>query len=747
MEAKEPRWVLCDGASHLEAPADALRVGIGEGPWHQVSVDIEGLEDRMSGTLPDALRDLIRLATFTLAADCATSRGTVAAVDNGLTWRRDFRFVVPVSDPDRWNQASLRLALANTLGFLSDERFRFEFVPLADGKRGGQIRFSPPGDGRTFASWKDVDDVLLFSGGMDSFSGAVDACLGARTKPLLVSHRSSGKMKAVQRRLVDALRGRTGGPAPWYLGIDVHRHGRELHHEESQRTRSFLFAAIAGAVSWLAGHNRIRFHENGIIALNLPIAAQLQGARGTRTVHPRVLDGFARILALVADQAFVVDNPYQWMTRGDVATRIQDAGVRELLRHTRSCAAIRASTKMHPACGVCSQCIDRQFAVRARGLRDDDPEEMYAVRAFADPMEVDRDVQLALGYVGTAKVFAGLSGRAELVNRFGEILDASPELARQWSITEDEVLDRVVDLHRRQGQMVRGVMDSELAARSGPVFSGDIHPHSLLARCIEGGLNEARRAFGVEDAELGDDVVEDSPSAPAAPYGDGSIPALGVADPLDPASLVAPGVLLKSDTFVEVGHGWLVGLAGTRGVIARPSSGMTLVQTMLRHPHRDFLALDLETAAKGADPANVDGAKGRRKGKKQEVMGATTPGALPTLDAAAVAAFKKRIAVLRAEEEEATDMSDAAGAERAREEREQIEDQLARDIGPGGRARDVAPEVDKARTRLSKAVDRAVADIGTDGHLALKQYLKNTLKTGFSLKYQPGEARSWVTTR
>ena len=741
MEATEPRWVLCDGASHPDAPEGALRVGIGEGPWHQVSVDIEGLEDRMSGTLPDALRDLIRLATFTLAADCATSRGTLAAVDNGLTWRRDFRFVVPVSDPDRWNQAALRHALANTLGFLSDERFRFEFVPLADGKRGGQIRFSPPGDGRTFASWKDVDDVLLFSGGMDSFSGAVDACLGSRTKPLLVSHRSSGKMKAVQRRLVDALRERTGGAAPWYLGIDVHRHGRELHHEETQRTRSFLFAAIAGAVSWLAGHNRIRFHENGIIALNLPIAAQLQGARGTRTVHPRVLDGFARILALVADQAFVVDNPYQWMTRGDVATRIQEAGVRELLRHTRSCAAIRASTKMHPSCGVCSQCIDRQFAVRARGLRDDDPEEMYAVRAFADPMEVDRDVQLALGYVGTAKVFAGLSGRAELVNRFGEILDASPELARQWSITEDEVLDRVVDLHRRQGQMVRGVMDSELAARSGPVFSGDIHPHSLLARCIEGGLNEARRAFGVEDAEVDEGGAGVSSTLAYGPV------AAPPPEPLDPASLVAPDVLLKKDTFVEVGHGWLVGLAGTRGVIARPSSGMALVQTMLRHPHRDFLALDLETAAKGADPANVDGAKRRKKVRKQESSAGTTPGALPTLDAAAVASFKKRIAVLQADEEEAADMSDAVAAARARQEREQIEDQLARDLGPGGRARDVAPEVDKARTRLSKAVDRAVADIGTDGHLALKQYLKNTLKTGFSLKYQPGEARAWVTTR
>jgi len=37
-----------------------------------------------------------------------------------------------------------------------------------------QLAFLPAGDGRTFVSWDQVDEVLLFSGGMDSFAGAAE---------------------------------------------------------------------------------------------------------------------------------------------------------------------------------------------------------------------------------------------------------------------------------------------------------------------------------------------------------------------------------------------------------------------------------------------------------------------------------------------------------------------------------------------------------------------------------------------
>lgn len=731
MGARGPRWVLCQGATHRDAPADALRIGVGNGDWNEVTVDIEGLENRMTGTLVPGLHDLMTLASFVLAADCATSRGTLTAVDNGASWRREFHLVVPVADPERWRQPDLIRALESTLGFLSDDSWHFHFEPRSDRAVPAQIRFAPPTDGRTFASWDQVDDVLLFSGGMDSFSGAVDACLGERRRPLLVSHRSSSKIGKVQRDLVDALRARPEGCSPWYLAIDVHRHTRALREEESQRTRSFLFAAIAGAVSWLAEQRRLTFHENGIIALNLPITAQLQGARGTRTVHPRVLEGFERILGLVAGQDFEVKNPYQWRTRAEVAANLRDRGVAELLKLTRSCASVRNATNMHPFCGVCSQCVDRQFAVRSADLLGQDPEEMYAVQLFADPLVEDRDVQLAVSYVSAASTFSQLKGRRELVSRYGEVLDATDALARQWGITPEVALDRLVDLHRRQGQMVIEVLGQELARQSPKLLNGASHPASLLSRCMTAGLTAARRTFEVE-----------RPPTDGAEEGTAPMPATADAKP--PLVGLAPGEVLASNVFYPVGDGWLVGMEGASGAVVKPSPGMPLLRTLLRHPHHKFDPLGLE-AATAANPA----APGSPAAAIEVVAagGQTTLARVELLDATAIKQIQTEIRALREQEEEAAEFSDVNGEAAAREKREALEDRLKEDFDrKRGKADKAAPEVERARVRVTKAIDRALQHIAKVD-LPLKRYLANAVKTGFEVAYEPGEPRTWVTAR
>jgi hypothetical protein len=730
MGARGPRWVLCQGATHRDAPADALRIGVGSGDWNGVTVDIEGLESRMTGTLAPGLHDLMTLASFVLAADCATSRGTLTAVDNGASWRREFHLVVPVADPERWRQPDLIRALESTLGFLSDDSWHFHFEPRSDRTVPAQIRFAPPADGRTFASWDQVDDVLLFSGGMDSFSGAVDACLGERRRPLLVSHRSSSKIGKVQRDLVDALRALPEGCSPWYLAIDVHRRTRALREEESQRTRSFLFAAIAGAVSWLAGQRRLTFHENGIIALNLPITAQLQGARGTRTVHPRVLEGFARILGLVAGQDFEVKNPYQWRTRAEVAANLRDRGVAELLKLTRSCASVRNATNMHPFCGVCSQCVDRQFAVRAAGLLGKEPEEMYAVQLFADPLVEDRDVQLAVSYVLAAGTFSQLTGRRELVSRYGEVLDATDALARQWEITPEVALDRLVDLHRRQGKMVIEVLGQELARQTPKLLDGAHHPATLLSRCIIQGLTAARRTFEVEGPNT-DGAEEDAAAMPAT------------ADPKPPLLGLAPGEVLPSNVFYPVGDGWLVGMEGAAAVVVKESAGLSLIRTLLRHPHRTFRALALEAAtAENPDVVGSDHAVSELSGAGAQ----TSPSSFEVFDEAAVSAIKAKIADLRQEEDEAEENCDRRGAEAARAQREALEERLLKDLGLGGRRDQVPPEVEKARGRVRKAIDRTLKDIAKV-NLPLKKHLANTISLGFDVTYKPDGARVWVTDR
>jgi hypothetical protein len=65
--------------------------------------------------------------------------------------------------------------------------------------------------------------------------------------------------------------------------------------EYTQRTRSFLFWALALAVGKSVNSNGMTFFENGVVSLNLPIADQVLRARASRTTHP-VIRSFAGLL-------------------------------------------------------------------------------------------------------------------------------------------------------------------------------------------------------------------------------------------------------------------------------------------------------------------------------------------------------------------------------------------------------------------------------------------------------------------
>ena len=56
-----------------------------------------------------------------------------------------------------------------------------------------------------------------------------------------------------------------------------------MNLESTQRSRSFLYIAIGAAIAEMLGKSCVRFYENGVISLNLPICAQVVGAKATRT--------------------------------------------------------------------------------------------------------------------------------------------------------------------------------------------------------------------------------------------------------------------------------------------------------------------------------------------------------------------------------------------------------------------------------------------------------------------------------
>jgi len=225
-----------------------------DGQKRNVDLHLHDITSRMAADTPPILTDLLEIAAYVFAADQMISRGGPVMVALGHDWRRRFRFAIPVRNPAFWSRPDVLVALTDTLVFMSEDDFRFEFLQYDAAGTLAHYLDLGPARGKKFAS----DEVLLFSGGMDSLCGALSELQQHPRKCLLlVSHQSLTKMATHQEALAAALQKRFPERVfhvPVRAGITD-----AAPREFTQRTRSFLFAAIAAAVG--AGQQRVLFYE------------------------------------------------------------------------------------------------------------------------------------------------------------------------------------------------------------------------------------------------------------------------------------------------------------------------------------------------------------------------------------------------------------------------------------------------------------------------------------------------------
>jgi hypothetical protein len=94
---------------------------------------------------------------------------------------------------------------------------------------------------------KEVDEVVLFSGGLDSLAGAVVESIRDKRRVALVSHRANPKINSKQKLLVNGLAKRCQETL-FHVPVWIQK-GETLDREYTQRTRSFLYAALAAIVA------------------------------------------------------------------------------------------------------------------------------------------------------------------------------------------------------------------------------------------------------------------------------------------------------------------------------------------------------------------------------------------------------------------------------------------------------------------------------------------------------------------
>jgi 7-cyano-7-deazaguanine synthase in queuosine biosynthesis len=465
---------LCGGSQAAPADPDTVRKTMDVLGERSVNLRISDISRAMVGNIPPLLLDLLEIAAYVYCGDQRARRGSEKLTRAGEDWTRDMHFLIPVRCLHIWSEAELRNELEETLGFLSDDRYSFQFVEANEPLAEPQLYFDELSEG-TF----EPDEIALFSGGIDSFAGAVESIAVSGNKTVLVGHHSANKVLAVQKELVGVLRKAGYGSRFMHVPVNVtNTHVRPA--ETTQRSRSFLFASLAFVLAQMFGKDGFTFYENGVVSLNIPIARDVLGARATRTTHPKVIRGFERVFSKLTGRHVRISTPYLWLTRKEVIERIVQAGFGDHLGKTASCVhPMLWTTEVHH-CGRCSQCIDRRFAMLAAGAGACDPAEGYAVDLLTGARDNVVDIRLAVAYTKFCREIAQ-SGRSRFIAEHPDVYSAVGHVP---GMVPDDVLDRVWDLLQRHAAAVNDVIADGLQAHADRLTLDTLPHGALLHLCF-----------------------------------------------------------------------------------------------------------------------------------------------------------------------------------------------------------------------------------------------------------------------
>lgn len=278
-------------------------------------------------------------------------------------WARSFEVSIPVSDPATWSAAGPELEML--LRFLTGDSWRLEFSrrthdPFQSDYRSAKLRIP------------EVGSCQLFSGGLDSYAGAIATLAQSDDHLLLIGHQDQPGAAAAQERLVARINTRAKFEGRTHLRTIRLGPSWDGLREPSSRSRSLLFIALdLYALRALGRAFPVIVPENGFIAINPPLTLARLGAATTRTTHPHFIASLQGVWRKVGID-HVIQNPWQFHTKGELLAGCGDiALLRAGVEDSVSCA--HAGRRAHWVrrkarnCGYCWPCLIRRAALHQVG--------------------------------------------------------------------------------------------------------------------------------------------------------------------------------------------------------------------------------------------------------------------------------------------------------------------------------------------------------------------------------------------
>lgn len=284
-------------------------------------------------------------------------------------WTRKMKLSIPVFELEKWN--SVKKELEYTIGFLSGDDWTFEFRHSSTRFRTDKL------NSQNLISKDKYDSVSLFSGGLDSFCGALTLS-EEENNTLYLGFREYSLLKKRQTDLFNSINNEYPDLNNELLLFNVNplapvQKGEEsikLAVESTSRSRSLLFIAGAiSAASIIGKKTPVYIPENGFIGVNVPLTDSRAGSCSTRTTHPLFISKLNKIFEKVGIENRV-SNFYWNKSKGEILEEHQDNIVFKKYAHqTLSCShpclsrydkkkSARVQTPCN--CGYCYPCLIRK---------------------------------------------------------------------------------------------------------------------------------------------------------------------------------------------------------------------------------------------------------------------------------------------------------------------------------------------------------------------------------------------------
>jgi hypothetical protein len=242
--------------------------------------------------------------------------------------------------------------------------------------------------------------------------------------------------------------------------------------------------------------------------------------------------------------------------------------------------------------------------------------------------------------------------------------------------------------------------------------------------------NEERASLEFQVARLGFERIKavDLAAEAARACGDAGRDGWSVRERLSQARPAVAARVTDENVFRCEGDYWLLAFEG-HTVRLRDLKGLRYLARLLADPGREFHVLDLVAVERGWS-SDTD------RGSARGLGFSSGPDASVLLDAQAKEAYRRRLAEIEEDVEEARAMGNDERAAQGAAERDFLVRELARAVGLGGRDRRVGSDSERARASVTRAVRQAMARI-RDYHPTLGAHLDRTIRTGTYCAYRP----------